>query len=118
MLLSMLSDKLHQLEKYIEALDQMKPIDVLSSALESFQETQDELAMDESNKLDQFSKEINVLIQKYQLQSVPAEVLACQMYTDLLFYVRKIRILSYAKQLEIDPRLYKKQMDFLFKGKS
>ncbi|MFO8078622.1 MAG: hypothetical protein R6U21_08285 [Thermoplasmatota archaeon] len=114
----MLSEKLKKLDAYIQKIDQMRPIDVLGSSIDSFQQRQDESVMNASVELDQFSKEIIELIHRYQQKGISAEKIACQLYTDLLFFVRKTRILSYAEQLGIDHRLYKKQMDFLFKGKS
>ncbi len=118
MIRGMLSEKLKKLDAYIQKIDQMRPIDVLASSIDSFQQRQDELMMDANDELDQFSKEINELIHRYQQKGISAEAMACQLYTDLLFFVRKTCILSYAEQLGIDHQLYKKQMDFLFKGKS
>lgn len=118
MLLAMLSEKLDQLEAYIEEIDQMKPIDVLVFFFESCNQPLDDEINDSKVEHNQFSKDVKALIHTYQQQGVNAEEIACQLYTDLLFFVRKILVLSYAQQLGIDSQLYKKQMDFLFKGKS
>ncbi len=114
----MLSDKLKLLQKKIEALDAMRPIDFLSESLAQIDNIQLDIDADEEKLIHSFSKQMDKIIANYQQKGLSSEILCVELYQILLYQLRKTMIVSTAKQLGIEPRLYKKQMDFLFKGKS
>ena len=114
----MLSRKLQLLDKRINEIDQMKPIDFLSEALHEFHEEEKETADQIADQLQNFSDDLNHLLSQYQRRGISAERLSCEFYNVLLYYVRKTVIFSYARKLGIRSKLFKNQMDFLFKGKS
>jgi len=112
----MIDEKLKELGMYIDSFNEMSVIDLCNLFFEYVKSDQ----MDDSNY---FNKETPLIRDLQQLKKdyqngIETDEFTWTLFQFILMEMRSALILDKARTLDIDPHLYKKDMGFLFKGKS
>jgi len=112
----MIDEKLKELGKYIDSFNEMGIIDLCTLFIEYIKADQ----MYDTNDVDKETPLIRDLLQlkKTYKNEIEADEFTWVLFQFLLIEMRSALILDKARSLDIDPHLYKKDMGFLFKGKS
>jgi len=112
----MIDEKLKELGKYIDSFNEMGIIDLCTLFIEYIKADQ----LYDTNDVDKETPLIRDLLQlkKTYKNEIEADEFTWVLFQFLLIEMRSALILDKARSLDIDPHLYKKDMGFLFKGKS
>ncbi len=112
-LLIMIDDQLKELVEYIEEIERKDPLEFLVEG------TRKLLSVDYSDEGErgELQRELTAIIEKYDGVLTPSVIIR-EILTVYLNFLRRKTVEAKAISLGIKPTLYKKEMDFLFKGKS
>lgn len=113
----MLGKKLKELERYIEEIEKMKPIDFLSDSLAQLSLSPMDLPEEQKRFGQLFHRDVDVLVEKYLKNGADETVIVSELYSFLLYFLKRRMVEAKAALLGIERTLYKKEMGFLFKGK-
>lgn len=113
----MIKDKLKELSKYIEKIDEIKPIELLESNIRKIEKDLQNLPREQLDLGDKFSKDILNQVNEYKKKELFNSVITYGLYDALISLLRKSMIEAQAELLGIDRKMYKEEMRLLFKGK-
>jgi len=113
----MIKDKLKELSKYIEEIDEIKPIGLLESNIRKIEKDLQNLPREQLDLGDKFSKDILKQVNEYKKKELFNSVITCELYNILIGLIRKSMVEAQAELLGIDRKMYKEEMRLLFKGK-
>jgi len=114
----MIADKLRKLGEYIEKIDSIKPIELLESNMKKIEKDLRSCSAEQLKLGDEFKKDIFKVITEYSKRGISNSVALCELYNVLISFSRKSMIEGQANLLDIDRRMYKDEVNLLFKGKS
>jgi len=114
----MIADKLRRLGEYIEKIDRIKPIELLESNMKKIEKELRTCSEGQLELGDEFKKDIFKVINEYSKRGISNSVILCELYNLLICYSRKSMIEEQANLLDIERRMYKDEVNLLFKGKS
>ena len=114
----MIGIKLKELEEYIKKIDEFKPIRFLESYMLQIEDDLKEIPNEQLKIAELFNKDLIVLMERYTKKRIYKSIIINEMYNFILNFSRRSAIESRAELLGIDKTLYKKEMNFLFKGKT
>ena len=114
----MIGEKLRKLGEYIEKIDRTKPIELLESNMKKIEEELKEISTGQLELGDKFNKDLFKVMNEYGKKGVSSSVILCELYNVLIGFSRKSMIETQAELLGIDRKMYKDEMNLLFKGKS
>jgi len=114
----MIGEKLRELREYIEKIDEIKPIELLETNMKKIEKELEELPPEQSDLGIEFNKDIFRVMTEYSKKSISNSVIICELYNFLIGFSRKLMIETRAESLGIDRKMYKDEMNLLFKGKS
>jgi len=114
----MITDKLRKLGEYIEKIDSIKPIEFLESNMKKIEKELRAYKAEQLELGEEFKKDIFKVMNKYSKVGIPNSVVLCELYNVLISFSRKSMIEEQANLLGIDGRMYKDEVNLLFKGKS
>jgi len=112
----MIDEKLKELGKYIDSFNEMSVVDLCNLFFKYIES-------DQINNTNFFDKKTPLFHDLQQLKKdykneIEADEFTWILFQFLLMEMRSALIIDKARSLDIDPHLYKKDMGFLFKGKS
>lgn len=113
----MIKDKLKELSKYIEKIDEIKPIELLEFNMKKIEKDLQRLPREQLDLGDKFSKDILSQVNEYKKKELFNPVIIYELYNALIVLLRKSMIEAQAELLGIDRKMYKEEMRLLFKGK-
>lgn len=114
----MIGAKLRKLGEYIEKIDRTKPIDLLESNMKKIEKELGAFTTEQLELGSEFNKDIFKVINEYSKEGISNSVILCGLYNILIGFSRKSMIETQAELLGIDRKMYKDEMNLLFKGKS
>jgi len=114
----MIGEKLRELGEYIEKIDEIKPIELLGTNMKKIEEELEELPAEQLELGSEFNKDIFRVMTEYSKKDISNSVIICELYNLLIGFSRKSMIETRAELLGIDRKMYKDEMNLLFKGKS
>ena len=114
----MIMDKLRKLGEYIEKIDRIKPIELLESNMKKIEKDLRFCSKEQLELVDEFKKDIFKVMNEYSKRGISNPLVLCELYNLLISYSRKSMIEEQANLLDIDRRMYKDEVNLLFKGKS
>jgi hypothetical protein len=114
----MIGIKLKELEEYIKKIDKFKPIRFLESYIKKIEDDLKEIDNEQLRIAELFNQDLILLIEKYTNKRIYNSIIINEMYNFIINFSRRSAIESKAALLGINKKLYKKEMSFLFKGKT
>ena len=116
--LKMIGEKLRKLGEYIERIDEIKSIELLDANIKKIEKELEEFPAEQLELGSEFNKDIFRVIAEYSKKSISNYVIIYELYNLLIGFSRKSMIETRAESLGIDRKMYKDEMNLLFKGKS
>ena len=113
----MIREKLEKLGEYIDKIDGIKPIELLENYMREIEQYLKIIPSDQLEIGDEFNKYIYKIIKEYIKNGTSKYVIICQLYNILIKLIRKDMIETQAESLGIDRKMFKDEMNLLFKGK-
>lgn len=114
----MIGEKLRELGEYIEKIDEIKPIELLETNMKKIEKELEEVPTEQLELGSEFNKDIFKVMNEYSKEGISNSVILCGLYNILIGFSRKSMIETQAELLGIDRKMYKDEMNLLFKGKS
>ncbi|MEA3457707.1 MAG: hypothetical protein U9R21_03425 [Candidatus Thermoplasmatota archaeon] len=114
----MIRKKLKELDEYIKKIDETRPIEFLETSIKQIEEEIKETSTAQLELADAFHKDLIELIEGYTKKETYESVIISQLYNVIINFSRRAAIEHKAASLGIDRTLYKREMGFLFKGKT
>jgi len=114
----MIGIKLKELEEYIKTIDEIEPIRFLETYMKQIDDYLKEIPDEQLEIAEIFNKDLIELVERYNEKRIYKSIVINQIYNFIINFSRRSAIESRAALLGIDKTLYKKEMSFLFKGKT
>lgn len=116
--LKMIGEKLRELGEYIEKINEIKSIELLENNMKKIEKDLRGIPAEQLELGSEFNKDIFRVMNEYNIKSISNSVIICELYNLLIGFSRKSMIETRAESLGIDRKMYKDEMNLLFKGKS
>ncbi len=113
----MIDERLKELGEYAEKIQKKEPIELLDKYLKDIESEIKDSSQESINLGNNFGEDLVDIIDKYKKKGISDIQISYHMLSLLVSYIKKSLIEEKAAILNIDKRLYKKDMRFLFKGK-
>jgi hypothetical protein len=113
----LIDERLKELGEYAEKIQKKEPIKLLDEYLKNIESEIGDSPQESIDLGNNFGEELVELIDKYKKKDISDIQISYHMLSLLVSYIKKSLIEEKAAILNIDRRLYKKEMHFLFKGK-
>jgi len=114
----MIGEKLRELGEYIEKINEIKSIELLENNMKKIEKDLRGIPAEQLELGSEFNKDIFRVMNEYNIKSISNSVIICELYNLLIGFSRKSMIETRAESLGIDRKMYKDEMNLLFKGKS
>jgi hypothetical protein len=114
----MIGEKLRELGEYIDRIDEIKSIELLDANIKKIEKGLEELPGEQLELGSKFNKDIFRVVTEYSKKSISNYVIIYELYNLLIGFSRRSMIETRAESLGIDRKMYKDEMNLLFKGKS
>ena len=112
----MIDSKLKELGEYIDKIDTIEPIVLIETYLKHVEKDLKNIPVEQLEIRDKFSNDIVELVREYSKKGNPSIIIS-ELFNVLFSFSRKSMIETRADLLGIDRKMYKSEMNLLFKGK-
>ena len=113
----MIADKLKELGEYAEELEKEEPLDLLYNYINQVTRELENLTEYQSSLGNEFGNDVIKVVNGYTSKDLLASLVSYHLLGVLVSFVKKSMIEDKANSLGINRNLYKREMNFLFKGK-
>ena len=112
----MIDSKLRDLGEYIEKIDTIEPIELIDTYMKHVEKDLKDITREQLEIRDKFSNDLVELVREYSRKGIHS-IIINELINVLFSFCRKSIIESRADLLGIDRKMYKSEMNLLFKGK-
>jgi len=113
----MIADKLKELGEYAEELEKEEPLDLLYNYINQVTRELENLTEYQSSLGNEFGNDVIKVVNGYTSKDLLTSLISYHLFSVLVSFVKKSMIEDKANSLGINRNLYKREMNFLFKGK-
>ena len=112
----MYTDKLNELGEYAERLEKEEPLDLLYDYINQVTRELENLPKYQSRLGNEFGNDVIKVVNGYTSKDLLTSLISYHLLSILVSFVKKSMIENKANSLGINRNLYKREMNFLFKG--
>ena len=113
----MIGKKLRELGEYIEKIDSFKPGKLLETHLIEVEKDLMDIPREQLEFGEKFGNDIIKVVKEHSKKGTSNSIILSELYNIVYSYARKSMIETRADLLGINRRMYKAEMNLLFKGR-